>query len=114
MLGVSDSLAPRLAWALEQEATFLRSLSEWRRGAMFEDRLKYVFPVVRRAVEHLGESETKPTFALVYAAVSESVQVVAEAANEIDPTDFMSVEMQTTLSAGLADRLHAALLSFPG
>jgi hypothetical protein len=112
MLGVSDSLAPRMAWAFEQESNYLKSLSEAKRTAEHEDTLKLIFPVLRRAIEHLGEDEHE--FAHVFAAVSSAAQEVTEAAVEIDPGDSLDVEAQTKFAGDLADRLHTSLLTFPG
>lgn len=112
MLGVSEEKTPRLAWALEQEAAFLKGLTRETRNEGFGDKLKLLFPAIRRAVEYIDEGE--PSFANVYAAVSAAVQEITEAAVQIDPGDSVCVEEQAKFAADLADRLHASLLSVPG
>jgi len=114
LVGLEEAKTSRCAWAFEQEAIYLKSLSESQRdqlgGASFKP-LRFVFPMIRRAMDFLDESTTD--YAHVHAAVSRAVQECAETANEIDPTDFVPVEAQAKLSADLADRLHTALLTVP-
>ena len=111
-LGVEEDKIPRLSWALEQEAAFLKSLTRSTREDSLGENLKLVFPVIRRAVEYLGEDEIE--IGEVYNAVSAAAQSVTEAAVEIDPGDSVCVESQTKFVADLSDRLCAALATFPG
>lgn len=111
-VGVPESKVQRLSWALEQESSFLKALSEEKRAEDFGDKLKMIFPALRRAVEYIDEAA--PSFANVYAAVSAAVQEITEAAVMIDPGDSVCVEDQAKFAADLADRLHASFQSFPG
>ncbi len=109
--GMTESKAARCAYLLENEAAYLKSLLDVERELKMGASLKFIFPVVRKAVELLPEDETE--YPQVYGAFSQAVDDVLEVAESIrsssePPTSF---ESQVLLSP-LVERAHDALLKF--
>lgn len=112
MVGLEEAKTARCAWVFEYEVTYLKSFSEGEQERQLGAPIKLVFPVLRRAVALLDNDTTE--YAHVHAAVSRAVQECAETAADLDPGDWLAEEEQSKLAAGLADRMHTALLTFPG
>lgn len=109
--GMSESKKARCAYLLENEAAYLKSLPDVERELKMGASLKFIFPVVRKAMQLLPEGETE--YPQIYGAYKQAVDDVLEVfvadqgSNEPPP----AFETQVLLSP-LVERAHVALLNY--
>lgn len=113
--GTINDCHGHLAWCLEEEALYLKSMTEEEREENLGPMLKYVFPVIRRAVEgfsvldRVATMDDKDSLAGVFQyQVDLACDAVCEAqrqerGQDVDVDGVKSNKVMASLGSRLAD-----------
>lgn len=113
--GTTNDCHGHLAWCLEEEALYLNSLNDYEREHHVAGHLKYIFQVIRRAVEgfsvldRVATMDDKESLAGVFQyqveLACENICAVEndERGRDVDPEAIKSSEAMSSLGSRLAD-----------